>query len=354
MPTERVTEATKRLGTRHPVVQGPFGGGLSTAKLVAAVSNAGGLGSYGAHVLSPEGITNVAAEIRALTPSPFALNLWVSDHDPGGREITAQEHERVGRIFEPYFRELGLEVPPPPERFHERFEDQVEALLAARPPVFSFVFGIPSLAILAECRRLGIVTVGAATSLDEALALDEAKVDLIVATGFEAGGHRPSFLSRAEDSLMGTFVLTQLVADRVRAPVIAAGGIADRRGLRAALVLGAQAGQIGTAFLACEESGTSDEHRALLSGDRAVVTTLTRAFTGRLARGLRNRWTEEMQPRLSELPPFPVQSWFVSQLKRAAVSAKRTDLVSLWAGQITPNVRHRSAVRLMQSLTEES
>jgi len=318
---------------------------------VAAVSNAGGLGSYGAHILSPEEITGTAAAIRALTPHPFALNLWVSDHDPGGRELSPETHTRVARIFEPYFRELGLEVPPPPEQFHPRFEEQIEALLEARPPVFSFVFGVPSPAILAECRRRGIITVGAATSLEEALLLDEANVDLVVATGFEAGGHRPSFLAPAEDSLIGTFVLTQLVAPRVRAPVIAAGGIADRRGIDAALVLGAQAAQIGTAFLACEESGATDEHRALLFGQTTSTTTLTRAFTGRLARGLRNRWTDEMLPRLADLPPFPVQSWFVSQLKRAAVAAKRTDVVSLWAGQIAPNLRHHTAAALMQSLT---
>ena len=351
MARDGQTEATKRLGLRHPVIQGPFGGGLSTTRLVAAVSNAGGLGSYGAHVLSPDEITKTASEIRSLTGEPFALNLWISDHDPGGLRVTAAEYTRVAGLFRPYFRELGLDVPPAPPQFSPSYDEQIEALLEARPPVFSFVFGIPSPAVVEECRRRDIVTVGAATTVDEALALDEAKVDLIVATGFEAGGHRPSFLARAEDSLMGTFVLTQLVSSRVRAPVIAAGGIADRRGVDAALVLGAQAAQIGTAFLACEESGATDEHRALLFGQKTSTTTLTRAFTGRLARGLRNRWTDEMRPLLAELPPFPVQSWFVSQLKRAAVDAKRTDLVSLWAGQIAPNLRHHDAASLMHSLT---
>jgi nitronate monooxygenase len=343
------TEASRRLGIAHPIVQGPFGGGLSTPALVAAVSNAGGLGSYGAYQLAPDAIGKIAGEIRALTAKPFALNLWVSDHDPGGHELDQAELDRVYRIFEPYFRELGVDKPALPPRVHHAFEAQVEALLEASPAVFSFVFGVPRPAILSECKRRGIVTIGAATSIDEARALDEAGVDLIIATGFEAGGHRPSFLARAEDSLMGTFVLTQLVADRVRAPVIAAGGIADARGVRAALALGAQAAQLGTAFLACEESGATPEHRELLFSPASEKTALTRAFSGRLARGLRNRWSDEMSGR-DGLPPFPVQSWFLSKLRPAVLAAHRTDLVSLWGGQIAPNLRHRNATALVQAL----
>ncbi len=349
-----ITEAVRRLGVRYPIVQGPFGGGLSTARLAAAVSNLGGLGSYGAHNLPPQEIGRVANEIRSLTAQPFALNLWVSDHDPGGLELSQAEFDRISRIFEPYFLELDAAKPERPSYFHFRFEDQVEALLEASPPVFSFVFGVPRAAILGECRRRGIVTVGAATSIEEARKLDEAGVDLIVATGFEAGGHRPSFLAPAEEALMGTFVLTQLVSDRVKAPVIAAGGIADGRGMRAALALGAQAVQIGTAFLACEESGASAEHRAILLSDHAQHTTLTRSFTGRLARSVRNRWTEEIGPRLRGLPPFPIQSWFMSQLRIAALKAGRTDLVSLWGGQVAPNLRHRTASALMVALLGET
>jgi nitronate monooxygenase len=345
------TEASRRLGITHPIVQGPFGGGLSTPALVAAVSNGGGLGSYGAYQLPPESIAKVASEIRALTSKPFALNLWVSDHDPGGHAIDQAELDRVYRIFEPYFRELGVEKPELPPRVHHVFEEQVEALLAASPAVFSFVFGVPRPAILSECKRRGIATIGAATSIDEARALDEAGVDLIIATGFEAGGHRPSFLARAEDSLMGTFALTQLVADRVRAPVIAAGGIADARGVRAALTLGAAAAQLGTAFLACEESGATPEHRAVLFSPASEKTVLTRAFSGRLGRGMRNRWSDEMASR-TDLPPFPIQSWFLSKLRAAVLAAHRTDLVSMWGGQIAPNLRHRSATALMQSLID--
>ena len=275
-------EATRRLGIEHPIVQGPFGGGLSTALLAATVANHGGLGSFGAHMLAPDRIGAVTEEILALTSKPFALNLWVSDHDQGGDRIDAEAFERGWRLFEPYFRELDVEKPrlAPTDRGHPRFEEQIDALLEACPPAFSFVFGIPSKTVLDECRRRDIVTIGAATSIAEALALEAAGVDLIVATGAEAGGHRPSFLARAEESLMGTFTLVQLVSTRVKTPVIAAGGIADARGMRAAFALGAQAVQLGTAFLACQESGTTDAHRDLLFSEAGQHTTLTRAFTG--------------------------------------------------------------------------
>ena len=347
------TEAVRRLGIRYPIIQGPFGGGLSTTRLASTVSNLGGLGSFGAHMLPASDIGALVNELRGLTAAPFAVNLWVSDHDAGGLDLDEVSFERGWRLFEPYFRELGVPRPERMTRGHPDFDEQVEALLEARPPVFSFVFGIPSPVVLAECRRRGIVTLGAATSIAEAQALEAAGVDLMVATGAEAGGHRPSFLASAEASLMGTLPLVQLVSRRVDVPVVAAGGIADARGLRAAFALGAQAVQIGTAFLACEESGTTDAHRGLLFSERSEQTTLTRAFTGRLARGLRNRWTDELATRSAELPPFPITSWFVSKLRPAAVAAGRTDLVSLWSGQIAPDLRHRTATDLMRSLLEE-
>ncbi len=347
-----MSEVARRLGIEQPIVQGPFGGGLSTTRLAATVSNLGGLGSFGAHHLAPEDIGRVASELRSLTARPFALNLWVSNFDPGALDITDEAFDRAARALAPWFDELGVPLPAKPASFTPSFDEQVEALLEARPPVFSFIYGVPPAKVLVECRRRGIVTSGAATTRAEARALDEAGVDVIVATGFEAGGHRPSFLERAEDSLMGTFALVPIVADRIKAPVIAAGGIADARGVRAARALGAQAAQLGTAFLACEESGTTDEHRALLFSERAERTALTRAFSGRLARGLRNRWVDEVGPRSDDLPSYPVTSWLVSRLRPAALAAQRTDLVSLWGGQCAPTLVHHTAPELMAALLE--
>lgn len=342
------TEAARRLGLEHPIVQGPFGGGLSSPLLAVSVSNLGALGSYGVEHLAPEDILKLAADIPARTSKPFNLNLWVSVADPGGESLDEAAFERLWPMFEPYYRELGVAKPERPQRLHAPYEDQFEAMIEAEPAVFSFVFGIPAPDQLARCRKRGILTVGTATTIAEAVALDEVGVDAIVATGFEAGGHRVSFIQSSEESLMGTFALTQLVAPRVKAPVIAAGGIVDVRGVKAALILGAQGVQVGTAFLACEESGASPEHREALFSERATSTVLTRAYTGRLARGIRNRLADEMP---KPLAAYPVQGWFLGRLKAAAREQGRTDLVSVWGGQSAPNLKHRTVSTLMADLT---
>jgi nitronate monooxygenase len=341
---------TAALGLRHPIVQGPFGGGLSTVALAAAVADLGGLGSFGAHHLSGDELLAVGRSLRAATAGVFALNLWVGGHDPGGDWLSEDDYQRGLRLFEPYARELGVTLAPRPTRCGVELAEQLEALLQVAPPVWSFVFGVPPPDVLAACRRRGILTIGAATSLDEARALDDAGVDAIVATGAEAGGHRPSFLTPAEDALMGTMALVPQVVDRVRAPVIAAGGIADARGRAAAHALGASAIQVGTGFLACEESGASPLHRALLWSERARTTTLTRAFSGRLARGMTNRLTRELAARAAEILPYPAQGWFTAQLRPAALAAENPELLSLWCGQIAPNLRHRTAAALFAAL----
>lgn len=344
--------ATAKLGIALPIIQGPFGGGLSTLDLATSVSNCGGLGSFGAHVLEPEQIGPLAEALRERTSAPFALNLWVSDRDAGADTFDRAAYEQAWPLFAPFFEELGVAKPEWPDAVpHPEFAHQVEALLEARPPVFSFVFGIPSAPILAECRRRSIVTVGAATSAAEAQALEAAGVDLIVASGADAGGHRPSFLQVAEESLIGTFSLVQQVCALVRTPVIAAGGIADAAGVRAAMALGAQAAQIGTAFLACVESGASDAHRSALLSPRSADTVLTRAFSGRLARGLRNRWSEALAKHQHLLPPFPITSWFSAQLREAALQQGAVDLIAFWSGQAAPILRHRHSADLMQALS---
>jgi nitronate monooxygenase len=234
------TAATRRLGIRYPIVQGPFGGGLSSVALVAAVSNAGGLGSYGAQGMTPSRIVEIVGEIRRATSASFAVNLWVSTEDEGARGVRQEQYDAAVTALAPFFRQLQLDPPALPPASWPTFDEQLAALLDARPPVFSFVFGVPPAQALEECRGRGIVTVGAATTVDEAVALEAAGVDLVVATGFEAGGHRPSFLRSAEASLTGTLSLVPQVCDAVRIPVIAAGGIADARGVVAALALGAR------------------------------------------------------------------------------------------------------------------
>jgi nitronate monooxygenase len=348
------TKATEILGINYPIMQGPFGGGFSTVELVAAVSNKGGLGGYGAYTLSPQEIIEADKKIKAATNKPYNINLWVSDTDALNGSITNEQYEQAATLFKPYFDEAGIELPVKPSPFKSRFQNQLQAILDIRPKVFSFVFGIPSTDVLEQCRKLGIKLIGAATTLDEALALETAGVDMIIASGFEAGGHRPSFLAPAEQSTTGTFVLLQLIKEKVKTPVIAAGGIANGRGIAAALTLGADAVQIGTAFLATDESGASPLHRQMLFSDAAKYTILTRAFTGRLGRGITNHLAKDLAGKDKQFLPFPLQSIFMSSLRRAAVNQQKWEMILLWGGQIAPVLKHTNASTLMQSLIEET
>lgn len=340
------------LGITYPIVQGPLGG-LSSQRLTAAVSNFGGLGSFGALSLAPEQIKDVIAQIRSLTAKPFAMNLWVSMEDEGARTSDEAAFNRSLAPLAAHLAELGAPRPEYQPYVPASFEDQARVLLDAEVPVFSFIFGIPPREMLDECRRKRIATIGTATTPDEAAALDEAGVDAIVASGFEAGGHRGSFLRPAEDSLTGTMSLVPQVVDLVGVPVIAAGGIGNARGVNAALALGAEGVQMGTVFLTCEESGASRLHREALRGPNARHTGLTRGFTGRLARGIRNRLMEEMNRSGTEVLPYPLQRGLVRNLATAAEAAGRADLMPLWAGQSADLFACTDAVTFLGLLVEE-
>lgn len=348
------TPAAKVLGAQYPILQGPFGGGLSSVKLAAMVSNMGGVGGYGAYTLTPEEIIRVNKDLREATDKPYNINLWVSDTDVPPEGIDDIKFEKTKELFRHYFEDLGVEFPDKPAAQPGRFGNQVDVVLDLRPPVFSFTFGIPEADILEQCNKRGIVTTGTATTLDEALALETAGIDLIIASGFEAGGHRPSFLAPAEASLTGIFVLVQQIKDRVRTPVIAAGGIATGKGIAAALTLGADGVQVGTAFLACEESGAPSFHRDLLFSDRSKYSTLTRAFSGRLGRGLMNRIAGDMKGKEKDLLPFPLQSRFIGAFRQAAIEGEKWELIAAWGGQIAPLLTHRKAADLMEALIADT
>jgi len=275
---------TEKLGIDYPIIQGPLGG-LSSQRLTAAVSNFGGLGSFGAHGLAPEAIKDVIAQIRSLTSKPFAMNLWVSMEDEGARTSDQSGFNRSLAPLAVHLAALG--APRPAYKLYSptRFEDQARVLLDANVPAFSFIYGVPPKEILEECRAKSIVTIGTATTPDEAAVLRDAGVYAIVASGFEAGGHRGSFLRSAEDSLTGTFSLVPQIVDIVDVPVIAAGGIGDARGVVAALALGADGVQLGTAFLACEESGASPLHRKALLGKSCRTHCVDQGLHGKTRSG---------------------------------------------------------------------
>jgi nitronate monooxygenase len=253
--------------------------------------------------------------------------------DEGARTSDVNAFNRSLAPLAVHLAALGAPRPAYKPYSPVRFEDQARVLLDANVPAFSFICGVPPTEILGECRAKGVVTIGTATTPDEAAVLRDAGVDAIVASGFEAGGHRGSFLRSAEDSLTGTFSLVPQIVDIVDVPVIAAGGIGDARGVVAALALGADGVQLGTAFLACEESGASLVHRKALLGKHAGHTALTRGFTGRLARGIHNRLLEDLNRKGNEMLPYPLQRGVVRNLSIVAEAAGRSDLLPLWAGQ---------------------
>ncbi len=338
---------TALFGTEVPVVLGPFGG-VSSIELTAAVSDGGGLGSYGLYGYGADAIRDTAAKLRKATAKPFALNLWVPTGDEA-MSLPQQEFDAYTETLKPYFEEVGLPLPDMPERYLPDYNEQVEATLQARPAVVSFVFGVPAPELVDEAHRRGIVLVGTATTVAEAVALEAGGVDAVVASGMESGGHRVSFLKPAEESLIGTFALVPQVSDAVSVPVIAAGGIADRRGYAAARALGADGVQVGSAFLATRESAAVPAYRAILHSPAAADTVLTRVLSGRLARGIPNRIVTELT-QSGRIAPFPAQNWLTGRFRPEAASQGNTELMSLWAGQASPLIRHDSAASVLAEL----
>ena len=301
-------------------------GGPTTPRLVAAVSEAGGLGTLGAAYMTPGAIRTAVAEIRDLTRAPFAVNLFV----PEPFDASAYDPEEIKASLLAYREELGIEAPRELS-YAQSFEDQIAVVLEERVPVFSFTFGLPEEAHLGALREAGTVSVGTATTVREALAVEAAGVEAVAAQGAEAGGHRGTFLGTHEGGLVGTMALVPQVADAVGIAVVAAGGIMDGRGLAAALALGADGAQMGTAFLACPESGAHEGYKRAVLAATEEETVVTQAFSGKAARGLRNRFTEEMAG--ASIPGYPVQNAHTRDIRAAAAKAGRTEFMSMWSGQ---------------------
>lgn len=337
---------TRLLGVETPIILAPFGG-LSSVTLTAIVSELGGLGSYGLYGYAPDRIHDTAAAIRAATGRPFALNLWLPM--VGERDATPEEFELAGATMAPFFDEVGLPLPQRPDRYLPSFEDQLHAVLDVGPAAISFVYGVPSADVIGRAHERGIAVIGTATTVDEAIALAVGGVDTIVATGAEAAGHRVSFLAPPEDSLVGSIALIPQVVDAVDVPVIAAGGIADRRGVAAAFALGAEGVQVGTAFLRTTQSAANDAHRHAITTTPAHGTVLTRAMSGRLARGAPNRATRAIEA-ATAIAPFPAQNWLTGRFRAEAAQRGIGELQSLWLGQAAPLARFHDAESLFAEL----
>ncbi len=339
------------LGIDHPIVQAPMGG-ESTPAMVVAVSNAGGLGGLGCSFMSMEELRTKAEEIRSGTNRPFNFNFFAHPEPREDPDLDAETRARVA----PFYEELGLDSVPehgeaPCETFNEA---KLSVLLDIRPKITSFHFGLPPRDMVKALQDAGSLIFCSATTVAEARFLNESGVDAIIAQGWEAGGHRGTFETSFEDFGVGTMALVPQIVDAVDVPVIAAGGIADGRGIAAAFALGASGVQMGTAFLSCPEASISDDHRAALRQARDDDTRLTRAFSGRPARAKNNRYIEAMAEQRTALPDFPTMYGFTDPLSQA--SAKRGDggFQSLLYGQAAALNRELPAADLMERLIDEA
>jgi nitronate monooxygenase len=347
-PDRRLLE---RLGVVHPIVQAPMAG-ASTPELVAAVSNAGGLGSLGAAMMPPDAIRAAIRDIRRLTQRPFAVNLFTYT-------VPEPETDRVARMkarVEGYVRALGADpaklpaMPPLPD-----IAQQLDVVLEEAPPVFSFTFGMPDKAYVDALRAKGIVVIGTATIVAEAKQLVALGVDAVTAQGSEAGGHRGTFAAPVDEALIGTLALVPMVVDAVEVPVIAAGGIMDGRGIAAASMLGAAAAALGTAFLTCPENkAVNPVYRAALLGGAGAPTAMTRAYTGRHARFIRNRFVAEMEGADADVPSYPHQIPLTAPLRALGLEKSDPGVLPMLAGQAYPLCRALPAGELVHTLVREA
>ncbi len=332
-----------------PILQAPMVG-ASSLEMALSVSRAGGMGNLAAGAMAPDAIEAAVAAMRAQTDAPFGVNLLMAP----AAEPDAAEVDRALARLTPWYAELGEPLPAHPNEFAPDFESQLAAVTRAAPPVASFTFGILTAAQVDVLHRAGTLVVGTVTSVAEARAWANIGADGICAQGFEAGGHRGHFLADVEASLVGTMALISLIRAAVDLPIIAAGGIMDGRGVAAALALGACAVQMGTAFLLADQAGVSKPWRRSIESVGDEPTRLTRAFTGRFARGIDNRFMRDLRAVETQVPAYPVQNRLTQALRAAASKADNPDMVSLWAGQGVGLARPGEAGEMIQTWWREA
>lgn len=337
-------------GIQHPIIQSPMAGS-SSPELVAAVSNAGGLGGFGAAPLSPADLRATIGKIRLLTDKPFNINLFASASEQVDENTRVPD--RYGALLKAYHREVGLpDTLPTPRKIFGPAKGQLEVLIEERVPIISFHFGVEQSQVDA-IHSAGLKVICSATNLAEAQHLDQLGVDAIIAQGGEAGGHRGTYLGSPEQSLIGTLALVPQVVDTVSTPVIAAGGIMDGRGIVACAALGASAVQMGTAFLGCNELNTAPAWKLRLSNSTPSDTTVTSAISGKPARGLRNRYIDEVEALESPLLPYPLQYSMSGPLRKRAAETDNNDFQVMWSGQGLGLYRSLPAADLITNLLQE-
>ena len=323
-------------------------GGITTPQLVAAVANNGGVGSFGFAYSAPEKIHADLVMAQSLTGGPINANFFVFS------PVCLPSEQRQANCLQA-LRSLGVDpvqsLTIPVEPFYPDLMEQLEPIWKARPAILSFHFGLPPEGIIEKAHALGIAVGISATSLAEALAIESANANFIIAQGIEAGGHRGQFDVQAKDEMLSTLGLTAQLVKHCRIPIVAAGGIMNGADIQGALLKGAQAAQLGTAFLCCDESGTPSSYRHYLMHKQDRPTTLTKAFSGRLARGIENTFTRSMQDQVTL--PFPIQNSLTGPLRQWASTQQDAEYQSLWAGIAFAQIRSMPASTLLEQLRNE-
>ncbi|MGJ7922401.1 NAD(P)H-dependent flavin oxidoreductase [Neobacillus sp. LXY-4] len=346
---------TDLLTIKYPIIQAPMAGGITTSQLVAAVSNHGGLGNIGAGYMSPQQLRDQISEIRELTANSFGVNLFV----PNEFEASEDEIHRASSFLQPIREQLNvsetlsIEIPEPKNGFIA-FKEQIEVVIDEKVSICSFTFGIPSSEVIDLLKQHNIILIGTATTVREAVEIEKIGMDMVVVQGSEAGGHRGNFLDGSQNSLVGLMSLIPQVVDRVNIPVIAAGGIMDGRGLLASLCLGAQAVQMGTAFLTCIESGAHNVYKEAILKSHEDQTVLTRAFSGKWARGINNQFIQNTEEHQHTFPEFPVQNTLTQSIRKAAASQNNQEFMSLWSGQSPRLAKIQTVESLIHQMIDEA
>jgi len=339
---------TNLLGIDLPIIQAPMAG-AATPELAAAVANAGGLGSLGVAMMTTDVLRETVAKTRALTNKPFNLNYFVHDEPT----LDGFDETPMREALAPLYKDFELGDVPPPKSPAPAFDaEALTLLLELAPKVVSFHFGLPDASAVKAIRDKGIIILGCATTAAEARALESGGVDAIVAQGHEAGGHRGTFLDHVDLGTVGTMALVPQVVDAVKVPVIAAGGIGDARGIAASFMLGADAVQLGTAYLVTPECSTHAIHRKALDEVSDHATVVTKLFSGRPARAIRNHLTEGLHDVEGKAAPFPTQRGMVAPLTAASAKTGRAEFMQMWSGQAAklskPEPAGEKTTRLMR------
>lgn len=343
------TRLTDLLQIEHPIIQAPMAG-ASTPQMAAASATAGCLGSLGCAMMSAEVYTQTFQQTRALTNGALNMNFFCHTEP----EIDADKVKKIESILKPYYEELGIDELPHAVPTHFPFGGEVaEAVLTSSPNVVSFHFGLPEHEFVEAFKQKGTKILCSATTVAEAKDLEAKGVDAIIAQGWEAGGHHGFYLE-GQTAAIGTMALVPQLVDAVNVPIIAAGGIADGRGIAAALALGASGVQIGTAFLTCVESSVPEIHQNSLMASDGSNTTLTKVFSGRPARGIKNRYSEGLNKMENELPDFPLMNTLTGPLRKQSAANGSPDFVAQWSGQAVGLNRKMTTVELINTLVSET